>query len=83
MDWQYGTEPEGNLGGTARTLDMVDARCDVGNGIISRAGYSVLDDSDSMLFEGSGFVAPCRSGYRIDGYLFAYGSDFKGVMKSF
>jgi alpha-glucosidase (family GH31 glycosyl hydrolase) len=82
-EWRYGNEPEGNLGGTARTVDMVDGRCDMGTGIISRVGYSVLDDSDSILFDGHGFVATRRPGDRIDGYLFAYGYDFKGAMKSF
>ena len=81
--WRYGSRAAGNLGGTARTIDMVDGRCDMGTGIISKAGYSILDDSQSMLFDGHGFVAPRRSGDRIDGYLFAYGYDFKGAMRSF
>jgi alpha-glucosidase (family GH31 glycosyl hydrolase) len=83
VEWRYGREAEDNLGGTARTVDMVDGRCDMGTGIISSAGYSVLDDSESMLFDGDGFVERRRPGDRIDGYLFAYGYDFKDVMKSF
>lgn len=81
-DWQYG-ETTQNLGGTARTLDGVDGRCELEPGILSRAGYSVLDDSASMLFDGNGFVAPRRSGDRIDGYLFCYGHDYKRAMASF
>ncbi|KAK8061613.1 hypothetical protein PG994_007979 [Apiospora phragmitis] len=76
-------EPGGNLGGTARTLDGVDGRCDMGAGILSRDGYSVLDDSKSMLFDGEGFVTPRRSGARIDGYLFCYDHDYKGAMEFF
>lgn len=83
VEWRYGNHPERNLGGTARTVDGVDGRCDMGTGIISRAGYSTLDDSDSMLFDGYGFVASRRSGNRIDGYLFVYGNDYKGAMKAF
>lgn len=82
-EWRYGQAGSDNLGGTARTLDGVDGRCDMGNGILSRAGYSVLDDSHSMLFDGKGFVTPRRPGRRIDGYLFAYGTDYKGAMESF
>ena len=82
-EWRYGNSLEGNLGGTARTIDNVDGRCDMGVGIISRAGYAALDDSDSMLFDGDGFVTTRQHGDRIDGYLFSYGHDFKGAMKSF
>ncbi|KAK8071928.1 glycoside hydrolase [Apiospora saccharicola] len=82
-EWRFGEEPTGNLGGTARTLDGVDGRCDMGAGIISRDGYSVLDDSESMLFDGQGFVTTRRPGDRIDGYLFCYGHDYQGAMASF
>lgn len=81
-DWRYGEVPQ-NLGGTARTLDEVDGRCDLEPGILSRAGYSVLDDSKSMLFEPDGFIAPRRPGDRIDGYLFSYGHDYARAMASF
>ena len=82
-EWRFGQAPEGNLGGTARTLDECNGRCDMGNGILSRSGYSILDDSSSMVFDGEGFVAPRRSGDRSDGYIFAYGPDFKRAMQSF
>lgn len=80
--WRYGQENKGNLGGTARTLDEVNGRCDMGSGILSRHGFSDLDDSDSMLFD-KGFVSPRRQGDRIDGYLFCYGPDYRGAMAAF
>jgi alpha-glucosidase (family GH31 glycosyl hydrolase) len=82
-EWRYGYGPQDNLGGTARTLDGVDGRCDMGAGILSRAGYAALDDSKSMLFDGEGFVGARNAGDRIDGYLFCYGFDLKGAMQSF
>lgn len=83
-DWRYGGPPDKkNLGGTARTLDEADGRIDMGSGILSRSGYADLDDSQSMLFDGQGFVAPRRPGDRIDGYLFFYGQDYKTAMKAF
>lgn len=83
-EWRYGTPPSRhNLGGTARTLDEVNGRCDMGSGILSKEGYADIDDSKSILFDGSGFVAPRRAGDRIDGYLFIYGLDFKAGMKAF
>ena len=82
-EWRYGSEPQRNLGGTARTLDEIDGRCELDVGILSRAGYSNIDDSESMLFDGSGWVAPRKPGDRSDGYLFSYGHDFKRAMKMF
>lgn len=82
-EWRFGSEDPSNLGGTARTLDEVDGRCDMGQGILSQSGYAALDDSQSMLFDGNGFVAPRRPGDRIDGYLFSYGRDYAGAMKAF
>lgn len=35
-EWRYGQSDRENLGGTARTLDEVDGRCDLGTGIISK-----------------------------------------------
>ncbi|CAK7214472.1 hypothetical protein SBRCBS47491_002154 [Sporothrix bragantina] len=86
-EWRFGSEDASNLGGTARTLDEIDGRCDMGQGILSPAGYAALDDSQSMLFDGEGFVAPRRAGSdkgdRIDGYLFCYGRDYAGAMRAF
>lgn len=85
--WRYTDQPGAgngdNLGGTARTLDECDGRCDMGTGVLSRSGYAALDDSKSMLFDGKGFVAGRRPGDRIDGYLFCHGLDFKAAMRDF
>ncbi|KAK9469157.1 glycosyl hydrolases family 31-domain-containing protein [Lipomyces arxii] len=81
--WRYGTPTDWNLGGTARTLDGCDGACDIGQGILSKAGYAVIDDSRSMLFDGNGFVEGRPAGDRIDCYLFCYGHDYKGALKAF
>jgi alpha-glucosidase (family GH31 glycosyl hydrolase) len=81
-EWRYGSRPH-SLGGTARTLDGVDGRCDMGSGILSRSGYSALDDSESMLFDEHGFVCARRPGDRVDIYIFFYGHDYEGAMKTF
>ncbi|KZF19082.1 glycoside hydrolase family 31 protein [Xylona heveae TC161] len=85
--WRFGAPPElnldSNLGGTARTLDLCDGRCDIGQGVLSRGGYAELDDSKSMLFDGKGFVANRPAGDRVDGYLFCYGLDYKAAIKAF
>ena len=82
-EWRYGDAPLLNLGGTARTLDEVDGRLDMGTGVLSRAGFAALDDSQSMLFDGHGFVTPRRPGDRVDGYLFCCAHNYRETMRSF
>jgi len=80
--WRYGTSAE-NLGGTARTLDDVDGRMALDPGILARYGYATIDDSHSMLFDGGGWVTGRVAGDRIDGYLFAYGHDYRTAIRDF
>lgn len=81
--WRYGQESgRGNLGGTARTLDEVDGRCDMGKGVLSTEGYASIDDTHSMLFDGHGWVSQRMPGERIDGYLFGYGHDYRAAVKA-
>ncbi|OZG64697.1 alpha-glucosidase [Bifidobacterium hapali] len=47
--WHYGDVQRGNLKGTARTLDEADGCIPLGDGVISRDGWAVLDDSRSNL----------------------------------
>ena len=56
-DWRYG-QPLSTLGGTARTLDQADGEIPVGDGLISRNGFSVLDDSRSMILREDGALRP-------------------------
>ncbi|KAL4745329.1 hypothetical protein BDW72DRAFT_211518 [Aspergillus terricola var. indicus] len=63
--WRFGTPTEFNLGGTARTLDGVDGRCDMGQGVLSKAGYAVIDDSKSMLQAGD--RAAIKAFYAVSG----------------
>ncbi|KAF2262087.1 hypothetical protein CC78DRAFT_535141 [Lojkania enalia] len=80
--WAYG-QSVSNLGGTVRTLDMVDGRTNMGEGVLSREGVAVIDDSKSMLFESNGWIAPRRSGDRSDGYIFLYGHDYREAVRAF
>ncbi|MBT1172170.1 alpha-glucosidase [Bifidobacterium sp. MA2] len=47
--WHYGDVQRGNLKGTARTLDEADGEIPLGDGVISRDGWAVIDDSASNL----------------------------------
>ncbi|KAK4689032.1 hypothetical protein P7C73_g1077, partial [Tremellales sp. Uapishka_1] len=78
--WRYG-QPAPNLGGTSRTLDDVDGRMPLEPGVLSRNGYAVVDDSNTMLFDGD-WVAGRVDG-RLDVYVFAHGSDYTATMRDF
>ena len=79
--WHYGDQPE-TLKGTSRTLDEVDGAMELQDGILSKAGYALLDDSASYLYDDeSGFRA--RPYPEVDLYFFGYGRDYLGALKDF
>ncbi len=79
--WYYG-EPIDDLGGTARTLDGKNGSCDLQSGIMSKNGFSILDDSKSLLLLENGWVAP-RKNKGLDIYFFGYGREYKECLKDF
>jgi glycosyl hydrolase family 31/uncharacterized protein DUF5110 len=69
----------GNLGGWARGLDDQEQPVPLHNGLVSRDGWYLLDDSRSPILTRSspGFVPrPVRTGAYQDGYLFGYWRDY-------
>ncbi len=80
--WRYGMPPEGNLGGTARTLDGVDGAIDLEPGLLSIHGVAVLDDSCSLLLESDGWLGSREAG-GIDLYVFAHGRDYKAALRDY
>ena len=65
------------LGGWRRSLDIVDGPVALHEGMLSRAGWYLLDDSATALLDGDHFaVRPAREGAYQDLYLFAYGHDY-------
>lgn len=79
--WHYG-EDFSDLGGTARTLDGADGAVPLGHGIISRDGFSVMDDSRSLILRDDGWVEPRPQG-AVDIYFWAYGHDYYGALSDF
>ena len=61
--WHYGDSARdaGNLKGTARTLDGVAGRTRLEEGLVSKAGWSVVDDSYTLVFDESGWLVPRRN----------------------
>jgi alpha-glucosidase (family GH31 glycosyl hydrolase) len=80
-DWHPGSPNPGNLGGTVQTLDNWEGARELGTGLLSRDGWYLLDDSKTPLFTTDWAKGrPATAG--TDWYLFGYGLDFKGALKS-
>lgn len=59
ISWTYGDDDsENNLNGTTRTLDLVSGSCPLTKGLISRSGYSVVDDSLAPIINENGTFTP-------------------------
>ena len=89
--WTPGMENPQNLLGTTRTLDGADGsklKEPMEQGILSRAGWSLIDDSqrhvltpDASAWEE--WVEARPEGDRQDLYLFAYGHDYKQALADY
>lgn len=80
--WHYGEEPE-DLGGTARTLDGADGEIPLEHGILSAHGWSVLDDSRSLILAEDGTVKARRDPKALDLYFFGYGRDYQNALADY
>ena len=78
--WHYGEEFE-TLGGTYRTLDMTHGRTPTDNGVVSRNGFSVIDDSQSLCLGEDGWIETRKE--EKDIYFFGYGFNYKEAIKDF
>lgn len=58
--WFYGDKIE-TLGGTIETVDELDGAKDLGDGLISRYGYALLDDSNTALINNERYYFNLRA----------------------
>ena len=79
--WKYGDKVR-TLGGTARTLDNANGAVALEDGLLSREGYAILDDSKSAVITEDGWIRP-REIDGIDIYFFGYGHDYLDCLKDF
>ena len=79
--WHYGEETK-DLRGTARTLDWANGEIPLEHGIMSKDGFSVLNDSHTMVLMENGSVKP-RQNKGEDFYFFGYGHRFLECLKDF
>ena len=94
--WKPGMPDTGNLLGTTRTLDRVrGSDVQLEPGLISRDGWTVVDDSTRPLFDSDDFSFPQGeqspwpwvilrlAGDRQDWYFFGYGHDYRRALSDF
>ena len=98
VTWHPGMPATGNLQGTTRTLDGAlggKTKEPMDPGLISRAGWVLVDDSTRPLFDGNDFrfdegdkspwpwVMQRPAGERQDWYFFGYGHDYPAALHDF
>lgn len=82
--WEYGQENKTNLRGTLRTLDNIDGAKNLDFGLISRSGWAIVDDSDSLVFNEEGWLETRLSHPEAkDLYFFGYGRDYTACIVDF
>lgn len=80
--WHPGDDDGSNLRGTTRTLDFANGYTSLEPGLMSRAGWSVIDDSTTLLFDDAGWLQPRPSG-GTDLYFFGYGDDYRACLQDY
>ncbi len=82
--WHFGDEDNLNLLGTARTLDNVDGALTLEDGLLSRSGYAVYDDTPRLVFNADGWLEPRQApAGTLDLYFFGYGQDAAACLQDF
>ena len=93
IGWKPGMQQKSNLKGTYRTLDGYDGNMHAGkpmpieDGLLARDGWTLIDDSHSLLFDGDpdwDWVTTRTSAEGAqDWYFMIYGTNYKQALKSF
>jgi hypothetical protein len=82
--WEPGADDPANLGGTLRTVDGLAGPVNLGQGVLSRSGWAIVDDSQSPLLTPDGWVESRPSAQKTgqDWYFFGYGADYRAALSS-
>jgi alpha-glucosidase (family GH31 glycosyl hydrolase) len=78
VTWHFGDHYRRarNLMGTARTLDGVNGKVDLSPGLNSRAGWALVDDTKTLVFNDHNWLEPRVHDENLDYYFFGYGHDY-------
>ncbi len=82
--WRYGDRDKNNLRGTRRTLDRIDGAARLEPGLMSRKGWAVVDDSETLVFNTDGWLESRQAGPNTkDLYFFGYGQDYQQCLADY
>lgn len=91
VNWYPGLQQKENLKGTYRTLDGYDGDTKDGkkipleNGLLARDGWTLIDDSHSLLFNNASFpwIDTTAKHSIQDWYILMYGSHYKTALQDY
>ena len=72
----------GNLKGTYRTLDGANGAVKLGDGVMSKNGVAVVDDTAGLILNSDGTIGERRKTQK-DEYYFAYNHDYRACLSDF
>ena len=76
-DWYYKSSPD-----ESKLWGEPDKPIELCQGLLSKSGFSVIDDSASLRFTADGWVEPAEKDH-IDLYFMAFGRDYLGALDFF
>ncbi|HPH94401.1 MAG TPA: glycoside hydrolase family 31 protein [Anaerolineaceae bacterium] len=79
--WHYGDADALNLKGTARTLDEVNGHTRLEDGLVSRSGWVVVDESQNLVYNEKGWLELREGKGRLDLTFLGYGMDYRGCLQ--
>ncbi|WP_416307875.1 TIM-barrel domain-containing protein [Neptunicella sp. SCSIO 80796] len=90
VKWHPGKKDTANLLGTTRTVDGFKGRVNVHNGeqleleqgILSRDGWHLVDDSDNLMFDEANWVSDHNKDQQ-DWYFFGYAHQYKDALRDY
>ncbi len=83
VTWRYGDANPGNLLGTTRTLDQVSGHTQLEEGLLSLDGWSVVNDTHTLIFDENGWLQNRKVESGLDLYFFGYGHDYRAALKDY
>lgn len=81
--WRPGDAQTGNLGGTLSTLDGVRGPEPLGEGLLSRDGWYLIDDSHNHIVVDGWVRSREAHPLATDWYLLVYGDDYRAGLRAF
>lgn len=80
--WRYNSKNTANLGGPLQSLDGCRGPLPLSDGLLSRDGWHVIDDSNAAVIRDGWITLDKHEEGYFDLYFFGYGNDYKAALKA-